>query len=180
MTNESQYLVSQAVPYSQEAEEAVIGAVLVNPETYLTVASFLKTEDFFLLRNAYVWQALQRLSNRNEPIDLVTLTNEVKDMGRLEEIGGQAYITYLINSTPTSIYAEIYGRLVERAAIRRRLLVAADEIRGLALNEELTIDAVTVEAETRLFAVTDRQLKREFVPMRDAVNEYFDRIEHPI
>jgi replicative DNA helicase len=171
-------LVTQSAPYSQEAEEAVLGAVLVNPESFLTVASFLKAEDFFFVRHGYVWQAMLRLNERNEPIDYLTLLQELKDLGWLEEIGGPAYITYLVNNTPTSIYAEVYGRLVERAAVRRRLMLAADEIKALALNEELTIENVTVEAETKLFSVTDRQLKREFIPMRDAIHEYFDRIEH--
>jgi replicative DNA helicase len=96
----------------------------------------------------------------------------------LNEVGGHAFITQLISNTPTSVHAEVYGRLVERAAIRRKLIRASDEIRALALNEEMTIESVTTEAELKLFDVTDNQLKREFVSMNDAVNEYFDRIEH--
>jgi replicative DNA helicase len=167
-----------SAPYSEEAEEAVIGAVLINPDSYLTVASFLKHDDFYLLRHQYVWQALQRLSDRDEPVDYLTLLQELRDMGWLDEIGGAPYITRLINNTPTSIHAEFYGRIVERTAIRRRLLVAADEIKALAVNEQLDIENVVTESERRLFNVTDRQLKREFIPLRDAVGEYFDQIEH--
>jgi replicative DNA helicase len=165
-------------PYSQEAEEAVIGAVLINPNSFLTVASFLKADDFYLLRHSYVWQAMQRLHERKEPIDNITLGKELEDLGMLNEVGGHAFITQLISNTPTSVHAEVYGRLVERAAIRRKLIRASDEIRALALNEEMTIESVTTEAELKLFDVTDTQLKREFVSMNDAVNEYFDRIEH--
>jgi replicative DNA helicase len=165
-------------PYSQEAEEAVIGAVLINPNSFLTVASFLKADDFYLLRHSYVWQAMQRLHERKEPIDNITLGKELEDLGMLNEVGGHAFITQLISNTPTSAHAEVYGRLVERAAIRRKLIRASDEIRALALNEEMTIESVTTEAELKLFDVTDTQLKREFVSMNDAVNEYFDRIEH--
>lgn len=171
-------LTDQPAPYSQEAEEAVIGAVIVNPNAFLTVSSFLKADDFFFVRHTYIWQALQRLHDRKESIDYLTLVQELRDLGWLETIGGPVYLTQLINSTPTSAHAEVYGRLVERTAIRRKLMAAADEIKSLASNEEMTIESVTMEAETRLFNVTDRQLKRDFVPMNDAVNEYFDRIEY--
>jgi replicative DNA helicase len=165
-------------PYSQEAEEAVIGAVLINPNAFLTVASFLQPEDFYLLRHSYIWQALLRLHDRRDPIDYLTLGQELQDMGLFNEIGGSAFITQLITNTPTSVHAEVYGRLVERASIRRRLMKASDDIKALALDEQLNIEAVTSEAEIKLFDVTDRQLKREFVAINDAVHEYFDRIEH--
>lgn len=167
-----------SAPYSEEAEEAVIGSVLVNPEAFLTVASFLKADDFYLIRHGYIWQALERLNNRSEPIDYLTLMQELKDMGWLDDIGGPGYITRLVNNTPTSMHAEFYGRIVERTSLRRRLMVTADEIKAIALDETLDIDTVINNSETRLFSVTDRQLKREFVPMHDAVSEYFDRIEH--
>lgn len=166
-----------AAPYSEEAEEAVIGAVLINPDAYLTVASFLKHDDFYFQRHQYIWQALQRLSDREEPVDYLTLMQELRSMNWLDEIGGAPYITRLVNNTPTSIHAEFYGRIVERTAIRRRLLIAADEIKALAFNEQLEIENVVSESERRLFNVTDRQLRREFIPLSDAVNEYFDQIE---
>ncbi len=165
-------------PYSQEAEEAVIGAVLVNPNTFLTVASFLTSDDFFFVRHSHIWQAMQRLHERRDPIDNITLAKELQDMQMLEEIGGPPYLTQLITNTPTSVHAEVYGRLVERAAIRRRLMTTADQIKTLATDETLNIDEITAEAEIKLFGVTDRQLKREFVTMNNAVNEYFDRIEY--
>lgn len=167
-----------SLPYSEEAEQAVLGAILVNPEAFLTVASFLKADDFFLQRHGYIWQALERLNNRSVPVDYLTLAQELHDMGMLDTIGGMAYITQLVNSTPTSMHAEFYGRIVERVAVRRRLMATADEIKALALDESLDIDAVVGGAETRLFSVTERQLKREFVTMHDAVNDYWDRIEY--
>lgn len=180
MTNNQPRILTNdlSAPYSEEAEEAVIGAVLINPNAYLTVASFLKHDDFYLLRHQYVWQALQHLSDRDEAIDFLTLTEELRGMNWLNEIGGSTYIIHLINNTPTSIHAEFYGRIVERTAIRRRLLVAADEIKALAVNETLEIESVVTESERRLFNVTDRQLRREFIPLRDAVSDYFDQIEH--
>ncbi len=165
-------------PYSQEAEEATIGAILVNSVMYFAVAAFLKADDFFILRHRYIWESLSRLHERGEPIDYLTVTQELKDTGRLSEIGGPAYLTQLVNSTPTSVHAEVYGRLVERAAVRRRLMAASDEIKSLALNEELTVEQVIADAESRLFDVTERQTSKELIPMKDAVSDYFDRIEY--
>lgn len=166
------------VPFSQEAEEAVIGAVLINPNSFLTVAAFLTAEDFYLLRHKYIWEALSRLHERRDPIDNLTLARELEETGHLDNIGGPAYLIQLLSRPPTSAHAEVYGRIVERTALRRRLMVTADEIRGLALDEDLSIETVTDQAETALFQVTDRQTRREFISMNDAVNAYFDRIEH--
>ena len=104
--------------------EAVLGAVLVNPEAFLGVASFLQTEDFYILRHAYIWESLLRISERNDQIDYVTVQDELRALNHLDDIGGPAYLIHLINSTPTSVHAEVYGHLVERAAVRRRLLIA--------------------------------------------------------
>lgn len=171
-------LLTAQIPHSQEAEEAVIGAVLVNPESFLAIASFLKPDDFYILRHQFIWDALTRLSNRNDQIDYVTVQEELRALGRLNEIGGPAYLTQLINSAPNSTHAEVYGRIVERAALRRRLLTAADEIKKLAMDEELPIEKVTDEAESKLFNVTERKLKRDVVTLQDSINEYFERIEY--
>lgn len=178
MTDQPLNWGSLQTPYSQEAEEATIGAVLVNPVAYFGVAAFLRADDFFILRHRYIWQALERLQERGEPIDYLTVKEELEDLGRLGEIGGPAYLTQLINNTPTSVHAEVYGRLVERAATRRRLMSAADQIKSLAINEEMTVEQVISESEAKLFDVTEHQLTKELIPMREAVSQYFDRIEY--
>lgn len=169
-------ILSGQVPYSQEAEEAVIGAVLIDPDAFLIVRSFLKPEDFYVLRNTYVWEALDRLSGRGDAIDYLTLQDELRTQLRLTEVGGPAYLTQLINSTPTSVHAEIYGRLVQRCAIRRRLLLAADEIKGLALDEEMPIEKVEAEAGQRLLRAQGVSLSG-FVSMREAMARHFERTE---
>ncbi len=170
--------VTQAAPFSQEAEEAVLGALLTNTNVYFSVASFLRAEDFFLLRHQWIWHAIERIVERNEDYDYLTVAQELRDIGHLEEIGGPAYLLQLVNNTPSSSNAEVYGRLVERASTRRRLLTAAEEIKALALDEALSIERVTDEAETRLFNVTEDQQKRALISMKDAIGEYFGRIEH--
>jgi replicative DNA helicase len=169
---------SGIAPFSQDAEEAVIGSILINPEVYFNIASFLRADDFYILRHAYIWEAMARLAERNETVDILTVREELRAMNRLNDVGGPGYLTQLSVNVPTSVHAEIYGRLVERAAVRRRLLQASDEIRALAMDEALALDNVTSEAEAKLFNVTERTLRRDLVPMREAVSEYFDRMEH--
>jgi replicative DNA helicase len=163
-------------PFSQEAEEATIGAVLVNGGLFIQLASFLKHDDFFLLRHNYIWQAFTRIMERNEPIDFVTISEELANTRLLDDIGGYAYLIQLANNTPSSVNAEAYARLVERTSVRRKLMMVADEIKQLALDEASTLDNVISDAEAKLFGVSDTQIKRSFVPMWEALSDYYDRV----
>ncbi len=165
------------IPASIEAEQALLGAILLQPKAFLTIASFLEGDDFFLKRHEFIWNALNRLQERGDVIDYVTLTRELQDINALDEVGGQAYLTSLVNNTPSSVHAEDYGKLVERTSIRRKMLFASDEIRRLAVDEELPIDKVISDAELALFAVSNSQIKREFVPISDALSDYYDEME---
>ena len=165
-------------PHSLEAEEAVLGSILMNPEAMHEVSAFLAPEDFFILRHAWIYEALQRLHERSDAIDHRTLAEELRAQDRLEEIGGEAYLSYLPTTVPTALHAEIYGHIVERAAIRRRLLGAAGEIARLAHDEERDINQVIDQSEATLFTVTERRLRQELVPIRVAMSRYFDRIEY--
>ncbi len=165
-------------PHSVEAEEAVLGSILINPDALFEVAAFLQADDFFIVRNAWVWEALLRVQDRNEQIDYVTVVEELRQQNRLDDIGGPAYVTYLVNHTPSSIYTETYGRIVERAAIRRRMLNAASEIARLAHEEDADINDVIDRSESALFGVTERRLTQELVPIRNVVAEYYDRISY--
>ena len=121
------------VPNSREAEEAVLGSVMINPEAYFDVASFLKADDFYIQRHNWIWQCYVRLHEKNAPIDFLSVTEELDQMGRLADIGGPAYLNTLVSNVPTSLHAEYYGHLVEEAAIRRKMLTAANDIAKLAV-----------------------------------------------
>ncbi len=159
-------------PHSVEAEEAVLGSILINPDALFDVASFLQPEDFYIVRNGWVWEAISNLQERGEQIDYLTVIEELRTQGRLEEVGGPAYITYLINHTPATIYTETYGRVVERAALRRRMLKAASQIAQFAHEENTDIGDVIDRSEAALFQVTERRLRTEIVPMRRGVLAY--------
>ena len=167
----------QVVPHSREAEEAVIGAVLINPEAYYDVAQFLRPDDFYIHRHRWVWEAFTRLQERRMPIDFLTVVEELDQIGQLAEVGGPAYLTALINNVPTSLHAEAYGRLVEQTAIRRRMLTAANDIAKLAYQEELGLEAVMDEAEKAIFGVSERRMTRDLQPIQQVLSEYYDRID---
>jgi replicative DNA helicase len=166
----------QIVPQSREAEEAVIGAVLINPEAYYDVAQFLSADDYYFHRHRYIWEAFIRLNERRAPIDFLTVSEELEQMGRLDESGGAAYLTALINNVPSSLHAEAYGRIVEETAIRRRMLEAANQIAKLAYKEDLSIENVMDDSEKAVFGVSERRLTRDLQSIQQVLSDYYDRI----
>jgi replicative DNA helicase len=171
-------IIDRMPPHSIEAEEAVLGSVLIDPEAIYRVSSFLKSDDFYIVKNQWVWDACMSLHERREPTDFVTITRELATRNQLDELGGPAYISHLINVVPTAIHAEGYGHIVERTALRRRLLSAASEVAQLAYEESDDIDRTIDAAEQALFSVSQRRVSRDMVPMSEAIRQYFDRIEY--
>ena len=166
-----------SIPHSREAEEAVVGAVLINPEVYYDVAQFLQADDFYIHRHKWIWEAFTRLHEQRIPVDMLTLSDELDRVGQLAELGGPAYLTALINQVPSSLNAESYGRIVEAHSIRRKMINAANQIASLAYNEESLVDTVMDEAEKAVFNVSERRLKHDLVPISSVLSEYYDRID---
>ena len=165
-----------AIPHNREAEEAVVGAVLINPEAYLDLAQFLQPDDFYIVRHRWIWEAFARLHEKRVPLDFLTISEELESAGQLAEIGGPAYLTALLNQVPTSLHAEAYGHMVEAAAIRRRLLTSANQIATLAYNEQESIENVIEGAEKSIFNVSERRLKKDMLPISTVLSSYYDRI----
>ncbi|MCP4540724.1 MAG: replicative DNA helicase [Chloroflexi bacterium] len=166
------------IPQNVEAEEAVLGSLLIDPEALFRVAPFLKGDDFYIQKNTWIYETVLALHERREPIDFVTLCNELERREQLEEIGGAAYVTRLINAVPSAIHVESYGHIVEHAAIRRRLIGAASEIAQLAYQEEEEVDQTVDKAEQALFNVSQRRITRDLAPIQDIIRDYYDRIEY--
>lgn len=175
--NENTLSEALTLPSNREAEEALIGAVLINQEVYLEVSQFLKAEDFFIVRNQWIWESFQLLNETRQPIDLVTVTEALANRGQIDEVGGQAYLISLINIAPNAYHAESYGRIIEQNAIRRRMLEAANEIARLAYHQDQSIDTVIDEAEKSVFNISQRRIKRDLVPIREVIAEYYDRVD---
>lgn len=165
----------QLAPHSVEAEEAVIGSVLVNPEA-LDEVSWLDPENFFIVRHGWIWEAFQSLKARNEPLDYLTVVNKLEQCGRLDEVGGQAYILGLVNKTPSALNVEGYGRIVERMFVRRDLIAAAEEVARLAHSDETEIDELLRKAGMRVDEVIIRHANKQevFVSASDAAGELWE------
>ena len=167
---------SQLVPQSREAEEALLGAVLINPEAYYDVAQFLRGDDFYIHRHRWVWEAFVRLNEQRSPIDFLTVSEELERAGQLAEVGGPAYLTALGDNVATSLHAEAYGHLIEQTAVRRRMIEAANRIAKLAYQEDSGLEAVMDEAEKAVFGVSERRMTRDLQPIKQVLSEYYDRI----
>jgi replicative DNA helicase len=166
-----------AVPHSREAEEAVVGAVFINHEVYYDVAQFLSAEDFYIHRHKWIWEAFNSLHEQRIPIDVLTVADQLERRGQLNEIGGPAYLTSLINQVPSSLNAESYGRIVEGYSIRRKMINAANQIASIAYNERTAVDDVMDEAEKAVFNVSERRLKHDLVPIKKVASDFYDRID---
>ena len=165
-------------PQNIEAEQSVLGSLLIDREAIVKVAAFLQREDFYREAHAQIYAAILDLHERREPADFVTLSDELQRRGQLEAVGGASYLTSLINSVPTSIHVEYYAHIVERTAILRRLIEAAAKIAGLAYEEAEDVDAVVDRAEQVLFDVSQRRVSRGLVSIKNILTEYYDRVEY--
>lgn len=168
---------AQLIPHNRDAEESVIGAVLINPESYYDVAQFLVPDDFYIHRNRWIWEAFNRLHEKRAPIDLVTVTDDLDQRGQLGEIGGQAYLTSLIGKVPTSLHAEAYGHIIEENAIRRRMLMAANDMAKLAYDQSTALDHVIDESEKAVFGISERRVRHDLQPIQAVLSSYFDHVD---
>ena len=167
----------KTIPANPEAEEAVLGSLLIDPDAVIKVASFLRADDFYRENSGWLYQAILDLHERREPADFVTLLDELERRDQLQEVGGPAYITSLINSVPTAVHVEHYARIVERAATLRRLIAAAGQIAALAYREADDVDEVVDRAEQLIFNVSERRVRRDLAPVRQIMHDVVDRIE---
>jgi replicative DNA helicase len=170
--------MSEPLPHSRAAEEAVLGAILFNPGAYFDAARQLPygAEEFFIHKLRFIWEAYVRLQERQAPIDSLTVSNELEDMGRLEEIGGPAYLTALLNQTPTSLNVDEYARIVDAAYTRRRLLGAANEIAQAAYDLEKGIDETLVAATGAMTTAVKQATRSRMLSGKEAIRAMDDRI----
>lgn len=170
--------VERLPPSNVEAEEAVLGSLLIDPEAILKVASFLIREYFYREKNGWIYEAIRDLYERREPVDFLTVCDELERRGQLGEVGGPGYLTALINAVPTAIHVEHYAHIVERTALRRRLIAAAGDIARIAYEDTEEVDETIDRAEQILFSVSQQRLTRYLVPIRQLLGDYFDQIEY--
>ena len=161
-------------PHDIEAEEAVIGSLLIDGETMSRILTIVKIDDFYSERNRWCYDACMALYNRGDAINQITVTHELSVRERLDDVGGPAYLSHLVATVPTSVHAEHYARIVNRAATLRRLIYAAGEIAGIGYSGTPEVETALAQAEDLIFRIRTGHNVREFVPIRDILDTYLE------
>lgn len=164
-------------PQSLEAEESILSAVLIDNSTLLDVIEILTPDDFYRSAHQKIFSAVIELFSRNEPVDLVTLTNILKEKAQLEEIGGAAYLAGLVDTVPIAVNAQHYGKIVHDKASLRRLIAKASEIAKRCFEDRGNVDEVIDFAESSIFEVSEEKVQKSFYPLGDIIVGNIDTLE---
>ena len=160
------------LPHDLEAEESVLGSVLIDGECMTRLVPLLKGGDFYRERNQLCFDAAMALFQRDQAVDQVTLAGELARTEKLDLVGGMAYLSHLVSITPTSVHAEDYAQAVSRTSNMRRLIDAGSRITALGYNDTADMEATMREAEDALFAVRGASQTRGFVSLREIYDQY--------
>jgi len=177
MANKKEVIAGKVPPQNLDAEMSLLGAVLIDDEIIADASELVTAKDFYDKRHALIYGGMMRLYERHKPIDLLTLTDELKKKDELEVVGGSAYLTELTNYVPTAANAASYAEIVNQKAIRRRLIKAGTEIGEMGFDEDTSTQELLGQAEAELFSVSDQSLKQDLVSIESILTESFDRIE---
>ncbi len=164
-------------PQNSEAEASLLGALLIDSDAIVKIADTLTPRDFYDSKNQRIYEAIIQLYEQHEAIDVLTLSNKLKNNGYLEGIGGPAYLTELTNFVPTAAHVEQYADIVAQKALRRRLITASKEIVDLGYDESKQLRELIEEAETRLFEVSQQHVKQDIISLETILAESFDRLD---
>lgn len=165
-------------PQNIEAEQSLLGALLIDKDAIVQISEILHPHHFYRTeQHGSIYEAMQSLFERREPIDLVTLTEELKKKGTYDKVGGSAYLTTLVNIVPTSAHVENYARIIKGHAVRRSLISQATRLIEKAYMEEDLVENLLEDAEAGIFSISQEHISRDFIPIKDALTESFDRLD---
>ncbi len=164
-------------PQNIEAEKSVLGSILIDHESIEKVIDLLRPDDFYTGQHQSIYKSILELAEKNEPIDILTLTNKIQENGGIEAVGGPAYLTSLLSVTPTSANILNYAKIIHRKKILRDLIDSAHRILELGHQEDESIEKILDQAEQKLFAVSQRSLTQEFTHLKEGLAEAFERLE---
>ena len=174
--NNSNEQAGKIPPQNIDAEKSLLGAILIDQEVLIDVVEIVKATDFYDKRHGKIFAGMIRLYQNHEGVDLITVTDELKKNGHLDETGGSTYLAELTNHVPTAAHASSYAEIVSQAAVRRRLIKASADINSLAFDENLTVPQLLGQSEAELFSVSDSSLKQDLTSISDILDTSFDRI----
>ena len=164
-------------PQDIEAEKSLLGAVMLSDTILPEILTIIKAKDFYEDRHQTIFGAMCDLYDQHKPIDLLTLTSELKSQKKLKDVGGAPYLAELTNFVQTASHAKAYADIIRKAAVRRRLIEAGNKISAKAFEDDADIDNLVGEAERDLFEVSDNIIKSDYTPMAELLADAFDHIE---
>lgn len=167
----------QDAPHNIEAEASLLGAILIDSDAIVKIADTVTADDFYDPRHKHIYEALTRIYERREPIDVLTLADQLKSTGVLDLIGGPAYLTELTNFVPTAAHVEQYAEIVAQKALRRRLIKVSQDMVDLGHDESKSLKELIEDAETRLFQVSEKHVKQSLVSIESILSESFERLD---
>ena len=175
--NEADLSSHKLPPQNIEAEESILGGILIENEAINRVTEILDPDDFYRDAHRKIFNALINLSERDEPADLITLTNELRKIDQLDSIGGASYLTSLIDSVPTAANIEYYAKIVKEKAILRKLIQTSTEIITQSYEDRGDVEVFLDEAERAIFEISEKRVRPSFYSIREIVKESFTTIE---
>lgn len=164
-------------PHNLEAEQSVIGSLMIDKDAIIRVADIVRTGDFYKDAHNAIYGAILELYENREPIDVLSLSNKLEEKKILDRVGGSSYLASLVNAVPSSANVAHYARVVQKKATLRRLIHVAAEIGELGYRESEDLQLVLDEAEQKLFKISQKYIKKDFVPIKSVLEEAFNRID---
>jgi len=169
--------IEKLPPQSLEAEKSTLGALMLDKNAVIKVVDFLKPKDFYKRSHGEIYRAIVELFEKGEPVDFLAVSSRLKDKDVLEQIGGNAYLTELVNFVPTATNIVNYARTVQKKRILRDLIEASQAINEIGFNEEEDVDILLDSAEQKIFSIAQGSLTQNFVPVKNILEEAFERID---
>jgi len=164
-------------PQNVEAEQSVLGALMLDKEAIIRVADILKSDDFYKGIHAIIFQNMLELYEKNEPIDLISLSSRLEDKKQLEEIGGTSYLTTLVNSVPTAAHVAYYAKIIKNKKVLRDLISVSYQITQSSYQEPEDIEGLVDESEQKIFNISQSSASQRFSQVKDNLEEAFERID---
>ncbi len=170
-------LIEKLPPQNIEAEINVLGSILIDSDAFTRIADIITAEDFYKESHQEIFATMAELYSEHEPIDLLSLTNRLAEKKLLEKIGGRTYLTELANAVVSSANIVAYAEIIQKKAALRKLIKAAQEIAALGFNEEAKVENLLDEAEQKIFQISQKHLKQNFISVKSLLDGTFERID---
>lgn len=171
-------ILAKLPPQNIEAEQSLLGALLIDKDAVVKISEYLLPTDFYRSeQHGQIYSAIVSLFEKREPIDLVTVTEKLKASKTLDLVGGSAYLAELVNMVPTSAHIESYAKIIKGHAVRRQLIQNSTKFIEDAYNESLDVAEIIENAEASVFSVSQQNVKRDFIQIKDALAQSFDRLD---